>query len=142
MFKGTQKLSMDSKGRISIPTKYRAALTPLVLVPNPIAGEPCLLIYPPDVWQTIEAEIAARPNTRANRMTKRKFLGAAEDITMDSNGRVLIKPDFRNKVNLGKKVLLIGQGNKLELWSETEWEAFDTEDHDEAYQAELEALPF
>lgn len=133
---------MDSKGRISVPTKYRAALTPMVMVPNPVRDEPCLLLYPLDVWEKIEADIAARPNSKGNRTAMRKFVGAAEDVTMDSNGRVLIKTDFRDKLNLDKKVLLIGQGNKLELWSEAAWEAFNNDDDDEAYLAELEALIF
>lgn len=132
---------MDSKGRISMPTKYRDALTPMVVVPNPMRDEPCLLIYPLEVWKQVEAEITARPNTKPNRITKRKFLGAAEDITMDSNGRVLIKTDFRDKLGLDKKVLLVGQGNKLELWGEAAWEDYNSDEDDEAaYIAELEEL--
>lgn len=124
-----------------MPTKYRAALTPMVIVPNPMPDEPCLLIYPTEVWEKVEADIAARPKTKANRQAMRKFLGAAEDITMDSNGRVLIKPDFREKLGLDKKVLLVGQGNKLELWSEAEWDAFNSDDEDQAaFIAELEDL--
>lgn len=124
-----------------MPTKYRAALTPMVVAPNPMPDEPCLLIYPTEVWKKVEADISARPKTKPNRQVMRKFLGAAEDVAMDSGGRVLIKPDFREQLGLEKKVLLVGQGNKLELWGEAEWEAFNNDDTDEAaFIAELEEL--
>ncbi len=109
---------MDSKGRISMPTKYRDQLTQLVLLPNPVPSEPCLFIYSLDEWQKVIDQIVALPNTAGNRKIKRAFMGKAESVTLDSNGRFLLKPELRESALLDKKVYLVGQGNKLELWDE------------------------
>ncbi len=142
MFRGSQVISMDSKGRISMPTKHRDALVPLVIVPNPITEEPCLLIYPLAAWQKIEADIATRPNSKANRKIMRRFVGRAEEATLDSNGRLLIKADFRDFARLSKKVVLVGQGSKLELWDEQTWIDINEGDDDDEYIEALEALVF
>ncbi len=143
MFRGSQTISVDSKGRISMPTKHRDALTPMVLAPNPMPDENCLLIYPLNVWKNIEERITALPNNKENRKIKRLFLGKAEDVTLDGNGRLLIKPDFRKFAQLEKKAILVGQGDKLELWDENTWNAMNAEEDDEqAFVAAMEELVF
>lgn len=143
MFRGSKTLSMDNKGRISIPTCYRDALIQLVIAPNPIPDEPCLLIYPLAAWKKVEDTVTALPNTKPNRKIKRVFVGQAEDATLDSNGRLLIKPDFRKFAGLDKKAFLVGQGDKLQLWDEATWDAVNAEDDDEdAYLKAVESLVY
>ncbi|PID62179.1 MAG: division/cell wall cluster transcriptional repressor MraZ [Gammaproteobacteria bacterium] len=133
---------MDSKGRISMPTKHRDALAPLIIVPNPMPDEPCLLIYSLEAWKAIEADIASRPNTKANRKIMRKFIGKAEESMLDRNGRLLVKADFRDFAKFDKKIVLVGQGNKLELWDEATWIAINEDEDDDDYIEALEDLVF
>ncbi len=142
MFEGSHTLSMDSKGRISVPTKHRDALTPLVVAKNPMPGESCLFIYPLHAWDRVKEEISSRKSSPQQRQLMRVFVGTAESMTLDSNGRLLIKPDFREAVNLDKKVILVGQGNKLELWDEATWNALYNEDFDDDYIDMLESISF
>lgn len=134
---------MDSKGRISMPTKHRDALIPLVIVPNPMPNENCLLIYPLSTWEGVEERITALPNNAKNRQIKRAFIGKAEDAMLDNNGRLLIKPDFRKFADLDKKAVLVGQGDKLELWDEATWNTINADEDDEdAFIEALEELVF
>lgn len=123
MFNGVHNISLDSKGRMSIPAKHRDALTQLVIVPNPDPTEPCLWIYPQSEWEEVSATITALPNTKVNREIKRKLIGRAVEYVVDTNGRVLLTADLRNAANLQKKLALVGQGNKCELWDEDSWQA-------------------
>lgn len=125
-----------------MPTKHRSILASLVIAPNPVPKEPCLLIYPLTVWDKIEADIVAQPNSKANRKIMRRFVGRAEESMLDSNGRLLIKADFRNFARLDKKIVLVGQGNKLELWDEKTWIEINEDDDDDEYIDALEALVF
>jgi len=138
---------MDSKGRISIPVKYRHALSQLVIAPNPMPDEACLLIYPLPVWEKIEADFVSKPKTKQNRRMLRVFIGQAQEHTLDANSRLLLKPSFREFADLGKKVILVGQGNKLEIWNETAWNKLNglsTTDADDqaAFIEELESMSY
>lgn len=132
---------MDAKGRLSMPTEYRSALSTLTVTKSPIPDEPCLVVYPPDEWKKIVEHITAQPNTKSIRTLKRKFISESETLTLDSNGRFLIKPEFREFSSLDKKVKLSAQGNKLELWDEEIYEKVNSA-YDEDYIATVEAMPF
>lgn len=148
MFRGVQTLSMDSKGRISVPAKHRDALSRLVIAPNPMMeeDESCLWLYPFHEWEAVEAEVSAKPNTKTFRRLKRFFLGGAVEYTLDSHGRVLLTPSLREFAELDKKIVLVGQGNKLEIWSEKAWEAqlnpSEDDDSQADYQAAVESMSF
>lgn len=146
MFRGATSLSMDSKGRMTVPSKHRDALTKLVIAPNPMPDERCLLVYPLDEWEVVEKNMVSQPNSAAIRRLKRVFIGEAVDYVIDAQGRVLITPELRAYAGLGKKITLVGQGNKLEIWSEEAWAALHghTGDADEqaAFVETLEGLSF
>lgn len=146
MFRGVQTLSMDSKGRISIPSKHRDALSRLVVAPNPMPDEECLLVYSMDEWEKVEADLVAKPNNKQIRKLKRVFLGGAVEYVVDGHGRVLLTPALREFADLDKKVVLVGQGNKFEIWSEADWLALNAEEESDddqaAFVAELEDMSF
>ncbi|PIE45655.1 MAG: division/cell wall cluster transcriptional repressor MraZ [Gammaproteobacteria bacterium] len=146
MFRGVQTLSMDSKGRVSIPARHRDALSKLVIAPNPMPDEKCLVVYSLKEWERVEAEIVAQPNTKPIRRIKRVFLGGAVEYKPDGHGRVLLTPELRQFASLDKKIALVGQGNKLEIWSETAWIAMrdgeEGEDEQTAFVNTLEGLSY
>jgi len=126
MFQGAVQLNLDSKGRLAIPARHRDALLVdcsgnLVLTAD---MDGCLLVYPQQEWQPIRDKLlklsALNPKIRA---LQRLLVGNAEDVLMDSAGRVLISPNLRNYAVLDKHVMLVGQGNKFELWDEAKWQA-------------------
>ncbi|HEX5364221.1 MAG TPA: division/cell wall cluster transcriptional repressor MraZ [Gallionella sp.] len=126
MFQGSTQLSVDSKGRLAIPARYRDMLLAhcagsLVLTAD---ADGCLLIYPQPDWQPIREKLlklsALNPRIRA---LQRLLVGHAEEVVMDGAGRVLVSPTLRSYAALDKHVMLIGQGNKFELWDEAKWQA-------------------
>lgn len=126
MFRGLSAINLDAKGRLAIPTKYREMLTGLCagrLVATIDTEEHCLLIYPVEEWEIIQAKIEALPSFNpVARRIQRLLIGHATDIDMDANGRILLPQPLREYAQLEKESILIGQGKKLELWSKSLWE--------------------
>ncbi len=84
--------------------------------------QPCLLIYPLPEWEQIEAKIEALPSFNpTTRRIQRLLIGHATEVEVDGNGRMLLSNPLREYAQLGKKVVLIGQGKKFELWDEEVW---------------------
>ena len=126
MFQGAAQLNLDSKGRLAIPSRHRDMLLAhcsgqLVLTAD---ADGCLLFYPQPEWEPIRDKLlkmsALDPRIRA---LQRRLIGYAEEVEMDAAGRVLISPALRTYAVLDKRVMLIGQGNKFELWDEAKWTA-------------------
>ncbi len=110
-----------------MPSKYRDRLVDACagrLVATIHLQVKCLLIYPLPMWEEIEQEIQELPSLKPEvGRIQRLLLGYASDIELDGNGRLLLPPSLREHAGLGKKVVLVGQGKKLELWSESAWDA-------------------
>ena len=125
LFKGIHNLSLDSKGRLGIPVKYRDIIIGLVkgaMVITIDTEEKCLLLYPSNFWSKIQDKISKLPSFNKNaRRIQRLLVGHAEDIDVDSNGRILISKPLREYASLTKKVILIGQGEKFEIWDQGTW---------------------
>jgi len=124
LFRGVSSLSLDSKGRMVMPSRYRQKLQEMCdgqLIVT-VDLDHCLMIYPLPEWDRIEAEISALPslNPQAKKL-KRLIVGHATDVEMDGSGRLLIPPPLRGFAELDKHVVLIGQGAKFELWDESLW---------------------
>ena len=126
MFQGATQLNLDSKGRLAIPSRHRDLLLvecagQLVMSAD---ADGCLLLYPQPEWEPIRDKLlklsALNPRIRA---LQRRLIGYAEEVLMDAAGRVLISPALRSYASLDKHVMLIGQGNKFELWDEAKWTA-------------------
>ncbi|MBK8533916.1 MAG: division/cell wall cluster transcriptional repressor MraZ [Candidatus Competibacteraceae bacterium] len=127
MFRGINSLSVDSKGRLAMPAKYRQQLLELgsghmVLT---IDRDRCLLLYPLPVWEEIECKLIQLSSTNPRaRALKRLLLGHAEECGLDASGRILLPAPLREFANLAKQVVLVGQGNKFEIWNEQAWNAW------------------
>ncbi len=125
MYLGSHSINMDAKGRIAMPTKVRESLLAecgarLVLTAH--TEERCLLVYPEPVWLELLPKIQSLPNmNKVARRTQRLLMGYATQVELDGNGRLLVPPPLREYGNLEKKLMLVGQGSKLELWSEESW---------------------
>ncbi len=127
MFRGVQHINMDAKGRLAMPARQREPLLSqcdgqIVLTIDTQSS--CLVIYPLPEWERIAAEIQKLPALKpAVKRFQRLMLGYATDIELDGNGRMLLPAPLREYAQLDKKLVLVGQGNKFELWSEPLWYA-------------------
>jgi MraZ protein len=126
MFRGVNTLSLDNKGRLAIPARYRDMLTrhcngQMVVTVDP---DHCLLLYPLPDWEEIERKLVKLPsfNKQARRL-QRLFIGHASECELDGAGRILLPPPLREFAGLEKDAVLIGQGNKFEIWSDAAWNA-------------------
>jgi MraZ protein len=117
---------LDAKGRLAIPTRYREQLVDVCASELVITADKdhCLLIYPKPTWLEIEKKLMALPTfDDAARNLQRLYIGSATEIDMDGQGRVLLPQELRRFASLDKKVALVGQINKFELWDEETWKA-------------------
>ena len=125
MFRGATKITLDEKGRMVMPTRYREQLIERAqgrVVVTVDSRDRCLLIYPLPEWDLIEAKLMSLPtlNEEARRLT-RLMIGHAVDFELDGHGRILLPPELREFAGLQRQGMLIGQGRKFELWSESSW---------------------
>ena len=127
MFRGINSVNLDAKGRLAMPTRYRERLqhdANRQLVATIDTEENCLLLYPLPDWEVIEAKLAKLPSFNpASRRIQRLLIGHATELEMDGQGRMLIPPLLREYAGIEKKAILLGQGNKFELWSDNTWQA-------------------
>lgn len=110
---------------MAVPARYRERLMDLCAGQLVITCDyqyPCLLLYPMPQWQEIEQQLAALPALdRQARALQRLIVGQAEDVAMDSHGRILLPAALRGKVKLEKRVMFVGQGRKFEIWDTERW---------------------
>ncbi|MBX5460901.1 MAG: division/cell wall cluster transcriptional repressor MraZ [Steroidobacteraceae bacterium] len=124
MFRGATKVTLDAKGRMVIPTRYREELMQraqgkLIFT---VDRDQCLLLYPLPEWEQIERKLMSLPSMNAQaRKLQRLMVGHATDVELDGHGRVLVPPELREFASLEQRGMLIGQGNRFELWDETRW---------------------
>ncbi|MEQ9395019.1 division/cell wall cluster transcriptional repressor MraZ [Haliea sp.] len=125
MFRGVQHINMDAKGRLAMPARQREPLLSQCsgqIVATIDTQATCLVIYPLPDWERIEQQIQALPALKpAVKRFQRLVLGYATDLELDGNGRILLPQPLRDYARLDKKLVLVGQGNKLELWAEELW---------------------
>ena len=130
MFRGTHQHSMDSKGRLSVPARFREHLEQscggqMVLT---IDRDHCLTAYPLPQWEEIERKLAEMSSTDPIvRKFQRLFVGYAEELALDAQGRVLISPTLRGFAQLEKQVILVGQMRKFEIWDQGRWDQYQRE---------------
>src|SRR5262245_25922853 len=128
MFRGRYQHTIDPKGRLSVPAKFREALAQyddkLIVVPN----EHALEVYPLEEWQRIEARVREQSSFRADvQAAVRLYFSRAKDVTLDAAGRILIPPDTREQAGLSKReVTLVGGGQpKFEVWDRGRFEEYE-----------------
>jgi len=142
MFQGSSALTLDAKGRMSIPSRHRDVLLAteegrLTLTRHP---DGCLLLYPRSIWETKREQIAAL--SASARSLQRLLLGSAQDVEMDGAGRILVSPELRVAAGLEREVMLLGLGSNFELWDRPTWEARSIEDVNKLDASILEQISF
>lgn len=124
MFRGHHNFTVDQKGRLSVPVKFKDVLAgknDFRLMITYFEG--CLISYPMDEWEKLEKKFTQLPQFKpAVRNFVRTFLSPAEECVLDKQGRILIPQSLRNKAKLEKDVLLMGMLNCFEIWNPSEWE--------------------
>lgn len=124
MFRGAHKLTLDIKGRMVMPTRYRDRIAErsqgrLVVT---VDRDQCLLLYPLPDWEEIQKKLMQLPTLNAQaRRLQRLMVGHATDVELDGHGRVLLPPQLRTFAGLTRNAVLIGQGSRFELWDEERW---------------------
>ena len=126
MFRGANQLTIDAKGRMVMPTRYRVRLQEtcagkLVVT---VDKQQFLLIYPLPDWEEIERKIMRLPSTNPEiRLLQQVMVGQATDLELDGHGRLLLPPNLREFARLTRDAVLVGQGVRFELWDEARWNA-------------------
>ncbi len=131
VFRGVSQLALDAKGRLAIPARHRDALAgrpaeggtaasgAVVVTADPSR---CLLVYPRAAWEPIQSRLMALSSFNPEiRSLQRLIVGFADDVDFDGNGRILVPPALRQYASLDHHVVLVGQGNKFELWDAARW---------------------
>lgn len=143
MLNGVTKLNLDAKGRLAIPSRYRQSLLEdcaghLVVT---LDTEKRMVIYPYNDWKEVEAKLVklSSVNKAAVRI-KRLYLGHATDCDMDKNGRINLPSYLREIGGLDKQIVLVGIGNKFEVWDEDSWNREWQDDEELELSEELESL--
>ncbi|GAB5498055.1 MAG: division/cell wall cluster transcriptional repressor MraZ [Pseudohongiellaceae bacterium] len=125
MFRGINTINLDAKGRMALPARYREQLLAHGdgrLVVTIDTNHRCLLLYPLNEWEQIERQIESLSSfDPMSQRVKHLLIGHANDLDMDSNGRILLPQELRLYAQLEKHVCLIGQGKKLEIWDQESW---------------------
>ena len=123
MFQGETAITIDDKGRLAIPTSYREIVARecgnrLVLTYSPFESG-CLYLYPQPVWEKVRDQVNSLPRIQPrSRLLQRKLVGAATFVEPDGNSRISIPASQRAAVGIEKRAVLLGMGEKFELWSE------------------------
>ena len=126
MFRGQFTHSVDAKGRISLPVRFRDQLTgasdPRIVV-TPAIFDACLHVYPIKAWEEFEAKVNELPSLDRHAVRfRRLYVSAAVECELDGAGRLLVPQELRAHAKLDKDALWVGMGPKLELWSKPEWD--------------------
>lgn len=118
---GEYNHTIDAKGRIIIPSKFRDALGEHFVVTVGLDG--CLFVYPNEEWQHFVAELKNLPGNKEARQLQRYFMAGACDCEVDKQGRILIPNNLRQQAGLDKDIVFVGVLSKVEIWSKERWES-------------------
>ena len=127
MFRGINSVTLDTKGRMALPARHRETVRARSagrLVTTIDIRERSLLMYALPDWEAVEGRLQTLANIRPSaRRLQRLLIGHATDMELDGNGRVLLPQMLRDYATLDRKLVVLGQGNKIEIWSEQNWQA-------------------
>jgi len=127
VFQGASFVALDTKGRLSVPTRHRDVLNAIASGQLTMTKHPhgCLMIFPRNEWEKFRDRIASLPMQA--HWSKRLFLGNAMDVEMDATGRVLVSPELRATTGINKDTVLLGMGSYFELWDAATYAAQEAE---------------
>jgi MraZ protein len=140
VFTGEYRHTVDDKGRLAIPARFRADLAQGATVSKWIDG--CAAMFPKAEWDVLADKTAALPVTDKGSRTFQRFLfGAAFEVVLDRQGRFVLPTKLRELAGIGTEVVLVGAGNRIELWSPERWSEFSEQmDQPEALAESLQGL--
>ena len=128
MFIGEYQHTLDTKGRIIIPSKFREELGEEFVMTKGLDN--CLFVYPKKEWAILEEKLKTLPLTnRDARAFIRFFFAGASEGVLDKQGRVLIPSNLREHSKLDKDAVVIGVSTRMEIWSKEEWDAYNNDDN-------------
>jgi len=133
-FSGEYECKIDAKGRMVLPAKIKAKLpeinTSELVVKR--GFEPCLVLYPQMEWKKVFSKVAGLSEfNKEYRSFQRSFLRGATEIDMDANGRILLPKTMTKFADIGKEVIVVGTGNRIEIWNPEKYDEFLINDEDE-----------
>ncbi len=147
MFRGQFVHTIDAKGRVSLPARFRDQLVgdgDARFILTPALFEPCLHLHPLRAWEELEHKISELPSFDPNIVRfRRLYVSAAIECELDKAGRVLVPPPLRDKAALAKDALWAGMGRTVELWAKEKWDSLlsMTPDEEQAFkQAVMEQI--
>ena len=136
-FRGLYEYSIDDKGRVNVPAKFRKVLNPQADETFVVCRGPnlCLRAYPQDRWALYESELEARPQTPQTVRLRRQIYASVSDSQLDGQGRVTLTPLQMQIGGIGKKVVVVGQGSFIELWDPKRYKEYlgTGEDFDDVF---------
>ncbi len=121
MFMGEYNHTIDAKGRIIIPSKFREALGDNFVVTLGLDG--CLFVYPNEEWMNFVAQLKSLPGSKEARQMQRYFMAGAANCEVDKQGRILIPNKLREQAGLEKDIVFVGVLSKIEIWSKEKWDS-------------------
>ena len=124
-FRGTFDHTLDAKNRLTVPARYRAALAEGVVLAMPVDLKPCVGVWRPEEYETYTRRALAELPPLSPRLTEleRFFYGSSHDAELDAAGRIMIPNSLRESAHLAKDVIVVGVGDRLELWDKGAWGA-------------------
>ena len=141
MFISQYNHTIDTKGRLIIPSKFRERLGDEFVITKGLDG--CLFVYAKEDWAAFEQKLASLPLTnKESRQFVRFFLAGASQVEVDMQGRILVAANLRAFEGLDKDVVLIGVGSRIEIWSQERWEGSEEDNDMDAIAATMDELGF
>ncbi|RKI40551.1 transcriptional regulator MraZ [bacterium D16-51] len=138
MFMGQYEHSIDTKGRVIIPAKYREELGENFVVTRGLDG--CLFLYPQAEWQNFVEKLQKLPSNQNTRKMQRQFLSKAMEVAVDKQGRILVPSLLREIAALEKDVVFVGMMNRIEVWDKERLHQQDVQQDDEALEETMDEL--
>jgi MraZ protein len=138
MFAGEFEHTVDDKGRLTIPAKFREALADGIYLIRGLDG--CLFAYPPDAWQQIADQIASRPLTESSARSFSRMFYSSTECRLDKQGRILIPAQLREYAAIENEAVIIGMNSRLEVWSKDRWREFTSKMVEDVFAQQLAGL--
>jgi len=119
MFSGECEHTVDDKGRLIIPARFRADLAEGLFITRGLDG--CLFIFPPDTWKALSEKVAKLPLSQSSARLFSRMIYSGTECKLDKQGRILIPPPLREHADIESEVVIIGVNSRLEIWSKKRW---------------------
>jgi MraZ protein len=138
MFMGQYEHSIDAKGRVIIPAKYREDLGESFVVTRGLDG--CLFLYPQAEWQNFVEKLQSLPSSQNTRKLQRQFLSKAMEAALDKQGRILVPALLREIAGLEKEVVFVGMMNRVEVWDKNRLNQQELQEDEESLEVTMDEL--